>query len=512
MSAVEAIPTALWLDYLDHWLFRELQGLGYRAELMNSTIHHELSIIDSTPPDPTRLINMLKAERLFVARLGFRARAMYPVRIVLRAARALPHDGRAAWLTLRQIVAPSRTMVRVIFVLLTFEVLVGGGGRLLEIGPVTARMLLFAAALLLTVVTVALRGTLPGGRLTLMLLSAFLFVLSSGVVVGLSRGNSSAAVWADLQPLLFFLLAPFVALSLEDRRNVEALRPLVVVAGLTLAFLYIGVLVLLIAGRIDFSWLYEVLDASGEFMFRGENFFFYKGFVYLGVCVVFLIAVPGRFALPFLAVTGIALVLTLTRGFIISTTVAVLMLLYVLRMRLAAVLLAIACAAALLVAFVVLYSSVAGFSEQRSISNAVRMDDMAFIFGNVGPLTMLFGNGFGTPVAERLNIENTYLWVLWKNGLVGLAFWLAPLLACIVLFSRIPRRAAEFRLGCALLFSAVLIYVQSAMNPYLNNPIGLMMVMIALFGLRELSAGQRRIAGAVPQELPEMRPILREGR
>lgn len=401
-------------------------------------------------------------------------------------------------------------MVRVLFVLLTFEIMVGGGGRLLEIGPVTARMLLFAAALMLAVATIALRGTLPGGRLTLMLLSAFLLVLSSGVVVGLSRGNPPAAVWADLQPLLFFLLAPFVALSLEDRRNVEALRPLVMVAGITLAFGYLGVLVLLITGRIDFSWLYEVLDASGEFMFRGENFFFYKGFVYLGVCVIFLIAMPGRFALPILAVTGIALVLTLTRGFILSTAVAVLMLLYVLRMRLAALLLAIACAAALLVAFVALYSSVAGFSEQRSVSNAVRMEDMAFIFGNVGPLTMLFGNGFGTPVAERLNIENTYLWVLWKNGLVGLALWLTPLLACVVLFTRISRWAAEFRLGCALLFSAVLIYVQSAMNPYLNNPIGLMMIMIALFGLRELSARQRRMAGSAPHERPEMRPRPRD--
>jgi len=400
-------------------------------------------------------------------------------------------------------------VVRVIYLLLALEVMVGGGGRLLEIGPVTARMLLFAAALTLTVAIVALRGTLPGGRMTLMFLNAFLFVVSSGVVVGLSRGNPPAAVWADLQPLLFFLLAPFVALSFEDRRNVDALRPLVVFAGVTLALAYLGILVLLITGRIDFAWLYEVLDASGEFMFRGENFFFYKGFVYLGVCIVFLIAMPRRFALPLLAVTGIALVLTLTRGFILSTAIAVLMLLYALRMRLAALLLAISCAAALLITFVALYSSVAGFSEQRSVSNAVRIEDMAFIFGNVGPLTMLFGNGFGTPVADRLNIENTYLWVLWKNGLVGLAFWLAPLLACVVLFSRIPRWAAEFRLGCALLFSAVLIYVQSAMNPYLNNPIGLMMVMIALFGLRELSTRQRRRSGDAPHELAEMRSTSR---
>jgi len=109
MSAVGAIPTALWLDYLDHWLFREVQGLGYRAELMNATIHHELSIMDRTPPETTRLLNVLKAERHFIAGLGFGARAVYPVRIALRAARILPHDGRAAWVTLRQMVRSSRT-------------------------------------------------------------------------------------------------------------------------------------------------------------------------------------------------------------------------------------------------------------------------------------------------------------------------------------------------------------------------------------------------------------------
>jgi GT2 family glycosyltransferase len=109
MSAVGAIPTALWLDYLDHWLFREVQGLGYRAELMHATIHHELSIMDRTPPEPTRLLNVLKAERLFVSRLGFGARTVYPVRIALRAAKILPHDSRAAWVTLCQVVRPSRT-------------------------------------------------------------------------------------------------------------------------------------------------------------------------------------------------------------------------------------------------------------------------------------------------------------------------------------------------------------------------------------------------------------------
>lgn len=103
LAAVGSIPSALWLDYLDHWLFREVQGLGYRAELMEATIHHELSIMDRTPPEAARLVNLLRAERFFVARLGFRARAAYPVRIAMRAARILPRDRRAAWMIVSQL-------------------------------------------------------------------------------------------------------------------------------------------------------------------------------------------------------------------------------------------------------------------------------------------------------------------------------------------------------------------------------------------------------------------------
>jgi len=108
LAAVGAIPSALWLDYLDHGLFREVQALGYRAELMKATIHHELSIMDRTPPEAARLLNLLRAERLFVDGLGCRAKAAYPVRMAMRAARALPYDRRAAWMILSQLGAPAR--------------------------------------------------------------------------------------------------------------------------------------------------------------------------------------------------------------------------------------------------------------------------------------------------------------------------------------------------------------------------------------------------------------------
>jgi hypothetical protein len=385
-------------------------------------------------------------------------------------------------------------MVRVVYLLLALEVILGGGGRLMEIGPITLRMVLFAVALVLTVMTVVARGKLVDAKATMLLLISFLLVQSAGVVIGLSRGNPPEAVWADVQPLLFWLAAPFVALAAEDRRNVYATRGMIMGAGIAMALGYLGVLFMLVIGRIDLAWLYETVDATGEFSFRQGNLFVYKGFFYLGVCVVFLVAMPGRHVRLLLLLTGVALILTLTRSFIISTAIAVVLLLYVLRMRALAMLTTVGGAAAV----VVLYSSLLGGADEvlgdRAMSNAVRIEDMSYIFTNVNPLSLLFGNGYGTPVADRLNIENAFLWIVWKTGMAGLAFWLAPIVMCILAFSRISRRDPNFRLACALLCSIVLIYVQSAMNPYLNNPIGLLFVMIAIFGLRSLS---RREQGPV---------------
>jgi hypothetical protein len=389
-------------------------------------------------------------------------------------------------------------VVRLIYLLLALEVILGGGGRLLEIGPITLRMVLFAVALALTVMAVAARGRLADASATMLLLVSFLLVQSAGVVIGLSRGNAPAAVWTDLQPLLFWFVAPFVALAAEDRRNIYATRGMIIGAGTVMALGYLAVIGMLLTGRIDFTRLYETLGATGEFSFRSGNFFVYKGFIYLGVCIVFLIAVPGRYARLLLLLTGAALMLTLTRSFVISTAIAVVLLLYALRMRAMAMIATLVLAAAAVVVFSTLLGGVAEILGDRAESNAVRLEDMSFIFANADPLNLLFGNGFGTPVADRLNIENTFLWIVWKTGIVGLAFWLAPLVMSIVAFSQIPPRDADYRLACALLFSTVLLYVQSAMNPYLNNPIGLLFVLISLFSLRTLSRRVRSHA-AVPE-------------
>lgn len=107
MSAVGEIPHEFWLDYLDHWLFREVQHRGYRVELMHSTLLHELSIMGRISPDPRRLRNILRAERAFTRKLGWRARSAYPAKLLLRAARTVLHDRAGALVMVRELLGPA---------------------------------------------------------------------------------------------------------------------------------------------------------------------------------------------------------------------------------------------------------------------------------------------------------------------------------------------------------------------------------------------------------------------
>jgi GT2 family glycosyltransferase len=101
LVAVGDIPSQLWLDYLDHWLFREVQRRGYRAERLSATLEHDLSIRSSSLPGDERQRNILRAERYFTGTLGAGARLAYPFRLLRRALRVLPRDASAARVILR---------------------------------------------------------------------------------------------------------------------------------------------------------------------------------------------------------------------------------------------------------------------------------------------------------------------------------------------------------------------------------------------------------------------------
>ena len=383
-------------------------------------------------------------------------------------------------------------MIEGLFTVTVLELFLGGGGRLTEIGPATLRMALFVACVCAGLVAMGLRRRTDGQLLAGALVAAYLLVHLPGLIIGGLRGAEPADMLKEMQQSLYFLAAPFFALVLQSPNMVKRTGTLVVVAGVVLASAYVMLLAGLAAGRLDFDALYAAFSVSGEFFFRGESYFFYKGFLYLGVSTVFLLALRGPHWFALLLLVVGALVLTLTRGFVLSTSIAVLLMLAAQgRWRTAGVASLAAAAAAFLV-WVFLPSLDDAFSGQRDVSNNQRFEDVAFIVENASVRTLLIGEGFGSLINERLNIENTFLWVLWKLGVVGVAFWCVPFAICLYYYARIPRRRPEHRLGSAFFFSVCLIYIQTQTNPYLNNPIGLSFVLLAIFSLRSLSQVRAR--------------------
>lgn len=82
-----AFPTAIWLDYVDHWMFYEIASISSSIGLIDSDLSHDLSVRTPDTLSPMRLRSILAAEDAFHRVLGRTARAALPVRRLFRALR-----------------------------------------------------------------------------------------------------------------------------------------------------------------------------------------------------------------------------------------------------------------------------------------------------------------------------------------------------------------------------------------------------------------------------------------
>jgi O-antigen ligase len=198
-----------------------------------------------------------------------------------------------------------------------------------------------------------------------------------------------------------------------------------------------------------------------------------------------------------------ALILTLTRGLIISTSFSIIVLLVIQRRYTAVFFSMILVALAAFAVWVYLPSANDSLVNSRVVSNQQRLDDMDYMLHYATLKTVLLGEGYGTLIDYRMNIENTFMWALWKLGILGLAFWVMPFVLCLRYFLAIPR-ARSNGLACGFLCGTVLIYTQTMTNPFLNNPIGLSFVIMSIFSLRTMamSSAGLRVAGNGSRQSP----------
>ena len=127
-----------------------------------------------------------------------------------------------------------------------------------------------------------------------------------------------------------------------------------------------------------------------------------------------------------------------------------------------------------------------------TLSDEIRLNDLRWLKDiSLHWQSVLFGQGLGTPILGREAIEIAYANVFIKQGMVGIIFWLLPAFYLVWLMR--SNHDSGFRtLAMPYFMSAALVYVVSLTNPFLTNPIGMSVVMIAMVAVRVIHRSNRK--------------------
>jgi hypothetical protein len=394
----------------------------------------------------------------------------------------------------------------IIFKIQVLELILGGGGRLAAVGPVSLRMVLYGLAIICTVVHFERGRRIP--RSLLMLMIIFSASLALAVIVGLLNESSALLIWEDIKPLSFFYALPFFYFSITDLRVAADVDRLIRFGGIMLASLFILSLVLIHTGVIPCLSFYDTVIDTEEFFFRGELSFTFKGFLYLGIAFIFVDQAGGRTWIKVLLL--LAIVLTVTRGFwaAMALTYAIYYFIVAERQVLRRTAFASSLACALLFVLIVFFGgyAIAGASRvvsimhtgekrelssrlmgDREYSDDLRMSQLRSVAERVSPGSVLIGHGFGQGIPERpVHMEIAYLEIFHKQGIAGLAVWGYFFFLIWTLF----RRERNVPDGFPFFLASVFVAIQSAFNQYMNNPIGLSMIMLTLTVLTRINEKQ----------------------
>lgn len=115
LQELGGFSTDYWLDFLDHWLFREFAIRRWSVYVAESVIEHSLSVTDYNRfMTPQRYANVLLAESHFISQQSVPTRLIYRLRLLARAVSQwrTVRDRSIARLTWTHFIGRSRSVLR----------------------------------------------------------------------------------------------------------------------------------------------------------------------------------------------------------------------------------------------------------------------------------------------------------------------------------------------------------------------------------------------------------------
>ncbi len=391
--------------------------------------------------------------------------------------------------------------------LIILEVSLGGGGRLFDTGLVSPRMVLFGLGLAYTAVALLLREKTP--REFVFLTGVFVALSGVSAFISTLENQPVLAALKDFKPLAYFLLLPFFAITVRSVNDVLLVGRLLKFSALSLAILYLIVMAIWKFGFLTtvqmYDWLNPAHTAEAEFLFRGGTTFFFKAELYVGVGVFFFIVEKNRNWSGAVLMLLLTIALTMTRGMWLAVFMVLAAWAFFYTGGPDDRLKGTALAAGFLLAGVMGAVSINEALPSAAQSNAIRMNDLKAMVdaskamadapkamagapkAMAGVITVLFGRGFGADVFGRQIIEMSYPMCFIKQGIAGIIFWFLPAVY-LAWRMRVIRDAERRSLAMPYFMAAAFVYVVSFTNPFLTNPIGMSVVMIAMVAVGSLDA------------------------
>lgn len=386
---------------------------------------------------------------------------------------------------------------RILLTVILAEIVLGGGGRLTAVGPLSLRMVLFSLAMGWSVYFFARGRRLKREFWGILLL--FFAVSALAWTRGLLAGAPRSSWWEDVKPLLYFLILPFFDFIIDIREPVR-ISHTVRSCSVLLAILFLITLILIHLKIFSFPDFYRMTFPTQEFFFRGEVTFFYKGFLFLGIGFIFFFFSDHPRRRAFMMLLFAAVLLSVTRGLVFALALTFVVY-FISKTNYRKTVLALFVAIAVLAAgnylvtrgsrILDLLTSAPAENRlpdstllgDRNYSDNGRLTQIKEVLAATTGSSFLLGHGFGVGVPSRpVHMEIAYLEIFHKQGVIGLAFWTVLLW---VIFRKF-REAENTPLANSFFFCTLFIYIQSLTNQYINNPIGLSFLLLSMVCLDRL--------------------------
>lgn len=370
--------------------------------------------------------------------------------------------------------------IRYFCYVMLFELFLLGSGQDLPLaGGLTLRWLNFFIGVGASVYMFVRSDDFPKSILAFILV--YTIQLLIGWMLAFIFDSEMAYLMVDFKPLLYFYIVLFFYYIMSSELMIKRVVDILLLCVKIMTVLYLIYMTLTdILGLFSMTGEnYHSVDDSGSFMFRGiGSSLFYKGFVYLPIGALGFF---WRKQYVWMCLTILAIYFTYTRGLYVLLAFGLLA--FYLKTHEVNIFKIVG----LMLVVLLLYEIAEVFEvftfddtymENREESDSVRLITIDQVFDRITWWSLLIGHGFGQGVPERAaHMEISYLDIFHHQGLFGLSFWVALFVAILKYGNSVVGKYREE--AAFFMTAAMMIFLQSCFNPYINNSIGMSITLLA---------------------------------